>query len=429
MRDNIGSRIGVNIVIFFVFTLFIYRSIITSNLLQYGIILMSIMCFLLWNGGKVYLHKSGYDLLLILAILYFVFAIRARTSANIYQFILYVLMVLFFWCARTATGNFRNITNMIVFCSMISATTVILQWLLPEQFNRLVVPLFNTWNQEYIYTIFSHGYYMGFNNLVGDTAGYLVMAILVILAGFQIGKDKNIWHIIMFCVLCFALLLTGKRAHVLFLLATYVVMILAKNWDKQLLIRVLKIIGIFAVIVGICVAAVIFMPDVPVVVRLVETYENLMHGEDISSGRDMLYFYALQLFANNWIFGIGWDIFPVLTTSSFGYEAAHDVNNSYLQLLCETGVVGTVIFLLPMFIMFFKALGLTKKWAKKQIVISDLNAQILLFCIGYQSFFWMYFYTESPMYDTIYLYTYFVTMAFVYALDKEQRALLKEKRN
>ena len=76
------------------------------------------------------------------------------------------------------------------------------------------------------------------------------------------------------------------------------------------------------------------------------------------SSRSVLLFYSWDLFLNNPIFGIGLDNFKKIIP-----EVAHSLNlplqlnnphNLYIKFLVEHGVVGTLLFSIPLFVIVFR---------------------------------------------------------------------------
>mgnify|MGYP000158085205 CR=1 FL=1 len=78
--------------------------------------------------------------------------------------------------------------------------------------------------------------------------------------------------------------------------------------------------------------------DVPVVNRFAKSYIGSQMGEDISTGRFDLYEIAYKAFSQSPIFGIGAGLFKEVT------HAYTDVHNAYLQVLCEQGIIGLILF-------------------------------------------------------------------------------------
>ena len=122
---------------------------------------------------------------------------------------------------------------------------------------------------------------------------------------------------------------------------------------KPKLRRILIVTGILGGIAAIA----IIIPLLPwlrqfqPLIRYVMTIEQLLQGQDISSGRMELYALALNAFRENPLFGIGWDQFHTLIPPEFlalHGQDVEDVHCIYLQFLPETGIVGAPFLIAPL---------------------------------------------------------------------------------
>ena len=90
------------------------------------------------------------------------------------------------------------------------------------------------------------------------------------------------------------------------------------------------------------------LSKIPVFARTFASIQSLFSGGDASSGRTGLYKHAISLFMQHPFFGIGWGNYRNTVVGVVTQETPFDVHNIYLQLLCETGIVGCVCFAVPM---------------------------------------------------------------------------------
>jgi O-antigen ligase len=73
---------------------------------------------------------------------------------------------------------------------------------------------------------------------------------------------------------------------------------------------------------------------------------------DISSGRIIIWKYAIKIFKQNPVFGIGWENFSA-KIPEYNIDTVK-VHNNFIQLLCETGVIGFVLIALPMMMLLIR---------------------------------------------------------------------------
>ena len=86
---------------------------------------------------------------------------------------------------------------------------------------------------------------------------------------------------------------------------------------------------------------------------------------ELSHGRFVLWKCGIELFLENPVQGVGWMQFR--NNSDFGEDYVH---NTYIQWLCETGVIGFLLIFTPIMFMIFMTFKQTLRFARKQDEIS-----------------------------------------------------------
>lgn len=149
----------------------------------------------------------------------------------------------------------------------------------------------------------------------------------------------------------YSILIIGRRGELLGAVACLALLVLFLCGPKQR--RVLIVGGILAVVAlfAIVVPLLPWLRQFQPLIRYVMTIEQLLSGQDITSGRTELYAIALNAFRENPLFGIGFDQFHTLIPAEFlalhGQEV-EDVHCIYLQFLTETGIVGAPFLIAPL---------------------------------------------------------------------------------
>ena len=69
--------------------------------------------------------------------------------------------------------------------------------------------------------------------------------------------------------------------------------------------------------------------------------------DKILAGRWTTYKQSWQFFMENPIRGIGWGNFSLMNYNPYLGESVVNVHNIYLKLLCETGLIGFLSFIIP----------------------------------------------------------------------------------
>lgn len=229
---------------------------------------------------------------------------------------------------------------------------VLLCRIFPEHAHALLYPHISPVAQNYFDYFLPRGYGIA---LGGYTfTDYIIFCGIAVCWG-RIAARQWSWHsagnLVMIFIFGFAILSIGRRGELLMAFVLCVLMVLMLCSPK---VRLRLILG------GSAAAGVLlwlflhFLPqlrEIDILHRYVSTIDNLLSGHDITSGRLTLYLLAIQAFREHPILGIGFDQFHTLVNPQFTDiegNVMQDAHNIYLQMLCETGLVGTVLTLLPM---------------------------------------------------------------------------------
>ncbi|MGN0470457.1 MAG: O-antigen ligase family protein [Acutalibacteraceae bacterium] len=253
---------------------------------------------------------------------------------------------------------------------------------------------------------------------------YISVALILIVAElfikYQLHNKINAKQIVLLILTVSALLLTSKRGHLVFsALAIIIVFFLALR--GRISNKIVKFVGIAIALIGIFMIASYFIP------ALNNTFERLFNAQtkDISMGRFNFWDYAMAAFNDNKLFGIGWFGFRFMNTNtahSSGYFDAHCV---YIQLLCETGIIGFVVTLY----------AILSNWVKGIIELRSIDAKenteradtkVIAFSCLWQTFCLLYAFTGNMLYDRTFL-IYILSIAMIWAV-KYKRGSYKAKK-
>ena len=204
---------------------------------------------------------------------------------------------------------------------------------------------------------------------------YVLFLGLAVCCGYVVSGKKFDWKSVLATafggVFLYAILLVGRRGELLVAVLCLTLLVLALCNRKQR--RFLIIGGLIACVVGFAalVALIPWLKQFPPMVRYVMTIEQILSGQDITSGRTELYALAWNSFLEHPILGIGWDRFYTLVTEEFqavhGYTTVEDVHNIYLQFLTETGLVGTPLLVAPMVYLYWLTCAQLSRLKERQL--------------------------------------------------------------
>ena len=228
--------------------------------------------------------------------------------------------------------------NIFIASGSLIAVGIVFQLLFSEIYNTYIATFFKNTN-DIIY--WSHGYgYAGFTYQLGVTAIILIYFEGIILHMY--GNSKKV-STVLTLIITILIFLTGKRSIALLsiLLPILVIVLCDKVSEKKIfnalcIVLILGVLGYFFVV-----NSNLFIKS-KVLGRFASTIIDLENGRDVTSDRSELYAEAFSMFRNSKILGIGIGNFK---KNSF---FATDVHNTYIQILCEQGIVGLILFCVPL---------------------------------------------------------------------------------
>ncbi len=317
----------------------------------------------------------------------------ARRDADTLSYLIsMVICIAYVLAAPTEARSVRRAGGAMYLGAMAMAAFVLVFTLLPELFVSTVYPLLSETARRY-YDFFAP---LGYGVSLGTysyTDYVLFLGIAVCCADLAV-KPRTGWRIwgnaLSLALLLLAMIVLGRRGELLAAAAAVMVLVLALCSRRKRRI-ILASGSVFAAAATVLVLA--FLPQlgqIPVLARYVATIEQLLSGADFTSGRGPLLAMAVTGFRLKPIFGLGWGQYLQLSAQvgmcDTDGNLIEDCHNIYLQFLCETGIVGTVLLLIPIFYLLLttcRMLRYTKHQADREplrfVCISFLLQFFLLF--------------------------------------------------
>ena len=197
-----------------------------------------------------------------------------------------------------------------------------------------------------------------------------------------------------------ALLLTSKRAHLLFGVATLIVVYYVVNPEKRLLKSFKLMMAAVAALIGLN----FLMDYVPDIARVFERFQTA-GSDNASLLRILMWDRAHSIFNQNPILGIGWYGFRYKSGLSTLTGATAGCHNIYLELLCETGLLGFCVFIMAMassIVITWKNINFLSHQERDVELTSIKLALSVSFAI--QFFVLLYGMTGNPIYDSTFCF-------------------------
>lgn len=220
-----------------------------------------------------------------------------------------------------------------------------------------------------------------------------------------------------------ALLLTGKRGVLVWsILAVIITYFIYNNKNIK------KYMSFLIATIFISILFIILSNFIPEIGYVFSRFKRM--GKDSGSmERLSMWDLALKTFTKKPILGIGFLNFRNLYMNNLSYiyhknvlrYQKLDAHNVYIQVLCETGIVGFVFYIL--------AIGLVLLWTmrllKKNKNIYDANKRfVILFSLCIQIFYIIYSMTGNCLYDIVF-YLYIIALSITASFWYDSRLLSK----
>lgn len=351
-------------------------------------------------------------------------------------FALYCLFVLLISCISTNVDTMKLTIKALKMMAVIGAIGVFLQLAIPS-LHRIIISMFLNDNAvTYIQSYAARGYYSGFFHQVGDTAFYISAGIVAEVFSDEKRKKK----IFLLFLFTFALILEGKRSLFLMLILVLLLSYVLKGRGNKKALRVAGALVVLLIVWVVLREISPLLSDITLFSKISSTISFLEEGNISglldSSGREKLYDLALELIKINPVTGIGWSEFSKVASTRF--TGATSVHNIYLQLLCETGYIGLISFLVGALSSLFVCLTTRKKLNTYHGENKDYFERLHSISFCGQLLFLLFGFVENPIYNENCLIFYFLMVLLTFSLrrmislDKEQKDYIcvkdKEKR-
>lgn len=409
------------------FLIQLFTHIIRSNTLLAIFFLLISLIMILTKAKIMKLELSISSLwLLAFAALIFSFS-RTEFDINVYtDIVAFFSCIIMLLCCGSKKDTFALSLKVIRFFAIFYGISIWIQILFPF-FYRVYLTFLPERSANSIVTFQNNiTNFTGFSSNPAYTAGHLVAGILLLITGYRdnISKRSKRREVYFILFLFISLLMTGKRAHLLFLLCSFAVIYLVPSSINKKLKKINYLIIALLTLVALFFALKDFLVAIPAFARIVETIDGLINGVDVTNNRNILYKFGWQLFFQNPWFGVGWGNYRNNTVGNVTQIYTIDTHNIYLQMLCEMGVVGFLFMIIPMIAFFVSTCHSTKRaYKNKYQHIREWNS-LLFFSLGYQTFFLLYGMTGNPLYDYNFLLLYFFSCSICIAYKRCER---KEK--
>ena len=370
------------ILVFLPFSLFISTAV-SDILISLSGILIIIILFLNKNN-KYYLNKYFiyflffYFYLIISSILSVNIILSFESSLFYFRFLFFTIAIIY--CFKTSKKFIKFFFVAILSATSIVALDGISEFIFEKNFLSFLEGDHEVTTGR-ISGVFGDEYILG---------SYLVRLLPITLGLFIYLNIQNIkikiYILIYILLISTAILISGERTAILMLgILLFLIILTLKNLRSILMSFIL----LFSLIITLTLSFDNNLKKRVVDKSFLDIYELNYKFNIFSVQHEVVYLSSLKMFNDNKLFGIGPKIFRELCKKDkyktfTKYDGSRDgcqshPHNTYIQILTETGILGFIIFLIPVVFLFYKVLINIFKCCFKSInEIYTLNALSLI---------------------------------------------------
>lgn len=405
-RNNILTFKISNLALFLIFIPPFFSAFIAKSKLLSPVLIASTIFILIISALYTRNKIKKIPIYYILLMIFLVFIIINRNydlSHGTYTWTLQFIGVAFasFCIANESDDSWtRAFSHILATLGLIYSVATIIFWLLPQAY-EIVYPILQNLSST---QISGAGYRAGLTTHYSTNGMYIALGFVACFCMSLENVKNNKW-IIATCVCLFALILTTKRAHLAFSIASVTLTYLIVNSKKGV-----SSVGKIMIIGSVALITLYFLSLTNSDVMLVFQRFGEMQDDETFGGREQFYDLCLNMWSRNPIIGFGWGAYTVqFNQTSLGqyYQligyGSMDAHNVYLELLAEEGAIGFTLFILIMITALVATIA-TMLYQNHLIEVVDSGEllkkrSILAVALAIQIFFAMYCLTGNPLYD------------------------------
>lgn len=316
----------------------------------------------------------------------------------------FAIIVFFYFFSQNNSEWFNSFRKIVIIVGLFFAFWTLLCLAIPDIYYKNIYP-----QMLYYKTTYTPGVEAGFTAHYTTNAIYLATGLCSVLGYFFYIKRMSIHNqwltfSILF-LLTLALLVTGKRGVIIFLIIAIVITYFVYRSNQKSGV----IIKIFSTTLVVILFIILFSLFIPQVSFFYDRFILQIQSGDISTGRFDLWKVAWDYFLENPLLGKGWN-WSLYNIQIDWNTGAHNV---FLQWLTEVGILGSIPFFVFMICTYVRALKLyylACRYRQYYSLGTIINLTIVML---FQSFFIAYFCVGMGFYQVECLYTYIICCSIV----------------
>lgn len=433
-------NIGIFLILLIAFTKSLYKTMYGGNsgaivVMIVGCVLILISC-LLQNKGVIRPSFNKMDVLWIIVLIiatYNNYDIKNDNLLPFVQLFIGTFLVIFLksddnWCEKAI--------KYVKFFTMFYLITGVILLIFKGFLISYIVPLFNLHTSPEYYSAsllsqINSGFMTGLTSHYSTMGIYMSIGMIFFAGELFTDRDRiKPNHLIVVLVMLIGVLLSGKRSALIFPLCAVLIVYMLYFKPRNLKRRINYFL-IFFLVLSFAILIIGLLPESGgTISRLVDIFGDKDLNVVTNKRYDMLWLPAILLFLDAPLLGIGWGNFKYSFTIYYPYTAnQNNAHNVYLQLLSETGIVGTTIIMIAIFYTLYVTASPIHKWRNKQIKLENKKLMALGISLTMQIYFLLYSLSGNPLYDINCYLLYMLSIAMSAAVNFSIKNSYKKGKN
>ena len=407
----------------FTITFFVYDDFGIRMILGYAVLMYVTLIYMIFRNSNIRFTRMKL-LYLILSMNLTVLILIGKMDASSITFVMSIVLS----AVVALIGDIRRtemplaLKILIVFSIMIAVYVIAVRFR-PSVYTRYVMPHISEQSRQANEWLLKDGYgiTLGGNVVFIDYILMICGMICFNLIMSYRGKLRFIWLYLGCVAVCVAgMLFVNRKSELMsYLVGLFFCFIMHMGISTRKERK--KTLRIAAVLLALAVVGLIYLAQagffVKYLYRYVSFFNRLTYNIgstekqlDLTSERNVLWSLAFRLFLQHPVLGIGWGHFH----DNLPEELSHldNVHNNYLQLLCETGIVGFLLVMVPLILVFIETIRrirINRRKTNREPLVMALN----IASFGMQIFFFVLSFLDPCIYKMLFwaIYAIAVMMA------------------
>lgn len=362
----------------------------------------------------------------------FFIAPNARHPETLIKSFLYVILVtILLFMIRTDWKELSRLFRIMEVISLLASVYIIFFRIFPKLYLNWIVPHLGYSAAQKALNEANVGY----GAALGDSYTYGDYLIMMGIAAF-LGEDaafgrKRIYPKIFIMICLSGMIMEGRKGELLSAIFVLLCMyIFCKEKTRTIRGTTKKLF--FVTIMLISVANILSVAyKNGYLYRFYIMYNRIIGniGGDFSTGRLERWKTAFEIFLSHPLWGVGWGGYTRYLSGKYianiDKNMYASVHNCFLQLLCETGIIGTCLILFPYLLIFIKTYK-HNCMLRKNNYADVRQGCCTIFSLSIQLFFFFIFFLDPVFYNQYFWIVYMIAVAVEsYSMNLRQQSINK----